>query len=307
MPTRRLRVLVTGARGFVGRHVMTVLASTDIDLHAVTSSGPLPEMHSVTWHRADLLDRAQIETLLDAVRPDTLLHLAWCAKPPHYWRDIDNVRWTSASLELARLFAQAGGTRIVAAGTCAEYDWRFGYCVERTTPLAPTTLYGAAKAACGSVIDALARELGFEAAWARLFFLLGPHDAPGRLVPSLVARLNAGEVAQCTSGGLLRDYLYIKDAAEALVTLAATHVTGPVNIGSGVPVRIDAIATAVAERMGRPDLLRIVEGSNEHPLVAANVERLTDEVGWKPRFDLTTAVDETVRWWTSPAARAAVA
>jgi nucleoside-diphosphate-sugar epimerase len=99
----------------------------------------------------------------------------------------------------------------------------------------------------------------------------------------------------------------VKDAAEALVALARTHVTGPVNIASGVPVRIGAIAAAVAERMGRPDLLRISEGSSEHPLVAASVERLESEIGWRPRFDLTTAVDETVRWWTSPDARAAVA
>jgi nucleoside-diphosphate-sugar epimerase len=300
------RVLVTGARGFVGRHVMAALASSDVELHGVTS-GPLPESSGATWHRADLLDPQQIAALVGSVKPDTLFHLAWCAKPPHYWRDIDNVRWTSASLELARLFAQAGGTRMVGAGTCAEYDWRFGYCVERATPVTPTTLYGAAKAACGSLLEAMAREAGFEVAWARLFFLLGPHDAPGRLVPSLVARLSAGEVAQCTSGALLRDYLYIEDAAEALVALAATHVTGPVNIGSGIPVRIGAIATAVAERMGRPDLLRVVEGSSEHPLVAASVERLRHEVGWQPRFDLRTTVDETVRWWTSPAARAAVA
>lgn len=285
---------------------MSVLSSTDAEVHAVTS-GPPPDTPGATWHRADLLDDAQIAALVDAVRPNTLLHLAWCAKPPLYWRDIDNVRWTAASLELARLFARAGGTRIVGVGTCAEYDWRFGYCVERTTPVAPATLYGAAKAGFGSVLDAMSREAGFEAAWARLFFLFGPHDASERLVPSLMARMDAGEVAECTSGGHLRDYLYIKDAAEALVALAGTHVTGPINIGSGIPVRIGAIATAVAERMGRPDLLRIAEGAGEYPLVAASVERLRTEVGWRPRFDLATAVDETVRWWTSPEARAAVA
>lgn len=300
------RVLVTGARGFLGRQVMSVLAARHVDLHGVTS-GAAPQEDGVTWHRADLLDAAQVAAVIDAVRPDTLLHLAWCAKPPHYWRDEANLQWTSASLELARLFAKAGGRRVVAAGTCAEYDWRFGYCVERMTPLAPATLYGAAKAACGSLLEAFAREAGFEAAWARLFFLVGPNDSPARLVPSLVTRLQAGEIAQCTSGGLLRDYLYVQDAAEALVALASTHVTGPVNIASGVPVSIAAIATGVAERMGRLDLLRLSEGSTEHPLVVGSVERLTSEVAWRPRVDLATALDHTVQWWTSPAARVALA
>jgi nucleoside-diphosphate-sugar epimerase len=69
-------------------------------------------------------------------------------------------------------------------------------------------------------------------------------------------------------------------------------------------VALATIAQTVGERMGRSDLLRIADGSSEHPLVVASVNRLATEVGWRPRFTLTSAIDETVRWWTSPEAQA---
>jgi nucleoside-diphosphate-sugar epimerase len=237
--------------------------------------------------------------VVNQVKADTLLHLAWCAKPPHYWSDLDNVRWTAASLELVRAFVAAGGARVIATGTCAEYDWRYGHCVEDSTPIAPASLYGASKAAFGCLLNRFAEAAKVEATWARLFFLFGPHDAPSRLVPSLIHRLHAGEVASCHSGRLVRDYLYVRDAAEALAALAATNVCGPINVASGRPVAIGTIALAVAERMGRPDLLRVADGFDEHPLVSASVERMISEVGWRPRFTLPEAIEETVRWWTA--------
>ena len=295
------RVLVTGARGFVGRHVCAALSGADVEVHAVSSSSTaaVSDTGAVVWHRADLLDRGQRDALLAAVQADALIHLAWYAKPPHYWRDPENLPWVTATLDLVRGFAERGGTRVVGAGTCAEYDWRYGHCVERQTPLAPATLYGAAKSACGGVLEAYGRETGLSVAWARLFFLFGPHDSPVRLVPSLAAAIAAGQPARCTSGRHLRDFLYVADAAAAMVTLLRSPVTGPVNIASGTPTRIADVARRVAEQLGRPDLLTIEDGSPDHPLVAASVTRLREEVGWRPAHDVWRALDETVRWWSA--------
>ncbi len=138
--------------------------------------------------------------MIATARPDGLLHLAWCARPPDYWRSPDNLRWLAASLDLVRLFVEHGGQRIVGVGSCAEYDWRQGYCTEGVTPLLPASLYGVTKAACGSAIEAYAGETGISAAWGRLFFLYGPFDSPVRLVPSLVRSLSAGQPARCADG-----------------------------------------------------------------------------------------------------------
>ena len=82
----------------------------------------------------------------------------------------------AASLELADTFGGAGGRRIVGAGTCAEYLWRDIPCVEDVTPIRPTTVYGGCKAAVWSALEPFARDAGVSAAWARLFFVYGPHE-----------------------------------------------------------------------------------------------------------------------------------
>ncbi len=295
------RVLVTGARGFVGRHVTAALATAGWDVHATTSAAADAVTGAATSHHVDLLDAVAVRRLVAAVRPEALVHLAWCAKPPAYWNDLDNIRWTAASLELLRAFGEHGGHRIVAAGTCAEYDWSAGYCDERSTPIAPATLYGSAKAAFGGLLEAFARQAGLSAAWARLFFMFGPHDSPARLVPTIVTRLQNDLPARCSSGAHTRDFLFVADAAAALVALLQSPVTGPVNVASGVPVRVSAIATAVADRLGRRDLLQIEDGSPENAVVVARVARLRDEIGWIPPTPFDDALDETVRWWKTRA------
>jgi len=296
------RVLVTGARGFVGRHVTTALAAMGHDVHGVTSRGAGSDA-GCSWHRTNLLDAAERRALIASVQPDALVHLAWCATPPHYWSDPENVTWLTATFELVRAFVDSGGTRVVGVGTCAEYDWTHSYCTERVTPIVPSSLYSAAKAACGSLLEHYGRQAALSVAWARLFFLFGPHDSPLRLIPSLVTTLTSGEPARCTSGSHVRDFLFVEDAAAAIVAILQSAVTGPINVGSGVPTRIGDIAHAVATRVGRPDLLSVEPGPAEPAFVAANVRRLWHEVGWRPTHDFQSALDETVRWWRSAEAK----
>jgi nucleoside-diphosphate-sugar epimerase len=289
------RILVTGARGFVGRHVTPLLAASGYDVHAVTNHEP-PNDLTCTWHRANLIDESQREALISAVGADALVHLAWTARPPHYWTDPENLRWLSATLELVRSFSSRGGTRVVGAGTCAEYDWSTGHCSERSTPLRPASLYGTTKAACGSVLERYGQQTGLSVAWGRLFFLFGPGDAPSRLIPSLTAALARGERACCRAGNHVRDFIYVADAAAALVALLESEVTGAVNIASGSPARIGDVARAVAEHAKRPDLLSVEPGPSQDAVVTADVSRLRGEVGWRPQVDVMARIDETVRW-----------
>jgi nucleoside-diphosphate-sugar epimerase len=289
------RILVTGARGFVGRQITPLLAARGYDVHAVTSQTP-PRDATCTWHHANLLQERQRETLVTSIGADALLHLAWAATPPHYWTDPENLRWLSATLDLVRSFSSRGGTRVVGAGTCAEYDWTAGHCSEGSTPLHSGSLYGTSKAACGTVLESYGRHTGLSVAWARLFFLFGPYDAPSRLVPSLATALASGQRACCRTGDHVRDFIHVADAAAALVALLESDVTGAVNIASGSPMRIADVARAVAESARRPDLLSVEPGPPQDALVTADISRLRCEVGWHPPLDTIGRIDETVRW-----------
>jgi len=294
------RVLVTGAGGFVGRHLTPILAAAGLEVHAIASGPASTSAEGCRWHQADLLDAGQRHAVVAAAKADALVHLAWYARPPDYWQSPENLRWLAASVDLFSHFAQTGGTRILGVGTCAEYDWRYGYCTERVTPIAPASLYGTAKAACGSVLESYAAQAGLSAAWGRLFFLFGPFDSPLRLVPSLVRTLRDGQPSRCTAGNHVRDFLHVADAASALVALLQSPVTGPVNIGSGIPVRIGDVARRVAARLECPERLSVEEGPAENAFVGANVARLRDEVGWRPASDTMSRLDDTICWWHAP-------
>lgn len=314
------RVLLTGASGFIGRHALSLLVRNGHEVHAVardaSSRASSPE---VLWHEVDLLDDTQtVSGLVASVRPERLLHLAWCAEHGRFWTSPKNVRWVEASLALLRAFAAAGGRRAVIAGTCAEYDWAalpaqatvaesvthavtqaVALCRENDTPVAPHTLYGACKHAVHLVAERYAEQTGIELAWGRVFFLYGPDEQPGRLVPSVAASLLSGASTPTSDGRQVRDFMHVEDVAAGFVALLEGDVVGTVNVASGEPVSVRAVVERIAALVGRPELVRwgaIARAPADPAVLVADVARLREEVKFTPSVGLDAGLDSTVRW-----------
>jgi nucleoside-diphosphate-sugar epimerase len=287
-PARRL--LVTGAAGFVGRHVLGQLSASDWDIHAVSRGPADAESSLATWHACDLRDSAQAERLIDRVRPTHVLSLAWNAEHGQYWTAPDNDEWADGTIALARALARHGGQRLVGAGTCAEYDWTAldGPCHEERTPARPHTRYGRAKLRAAQAIAEIGRESDLSTAWGRLFFLYGPGEDPRRLVPDVSRTLRAGERASVTEGKQIRDFLHVTDAARAFVTLLASEITGAVNIGSGVGVSLRQVVEIIERTSGRThavDFGAIPMRADEPPSIVADITRLRS-TGWRQQVSL---------------------
>lgn len=294
------RVLVTGATGFIGYQSLIALSGRGYEVIAVTSKPrpePFPDVRMVS---ADLMNPFEAADLFATFRPDTLLHFAWYAEPGKYWTAPENFRWVEASLTLLREFAANGGKRIVTAGTCAEYDWTAGCCIEGRTALAPATVYGACKHALQQMQGAFCRQAGISEAWGRIFLTYGPRERPRRLVAAMINALLKREPALCTHGRQVRDLLHVQDVAEAFVALLESDAEGPVNIASGKPTTLADVAHTIADMLAGRDLIHLgalPAPPDEPPLLLADTTRLDQEVGWTPRFDLATGLEQTIHWW----------
>jgi nucleoside-diphosphate-sugar epimerase len=293
-------VLVTGGTGFIGQHCLPLLVAKGYEVHAVSSKPIHSSSLEVNWHQANLLEPTEVSRLLFEVKPSHLLHFAWFAIPGKYWTALENFQWVQGSLNLLQEFAKCGGQRVVMAGTCAEYNWDYGYCSETVTPLNPQTLYGVCKNSLQSLLDAFGKQTGISTAWGRIFFAYGPHEYGDRLVPSVIRSLLQGKPARCSHGNQIRDFIAVQDVADAFVTLLESPVSGAINIASGHPVSLKDIIYQIAEILGGSSLIElgvIPTSANDPPLLVADIRRLQQELFWQPKLTLTQGLHETITWW----------
>ena len=296
------RVLVTGAGGFVGRHTLGPLVDRGYDVHA-TGRRAWPDalrIPGVTWHEADLLDGAARAQLLGDVQPSHLLHVAWHLESGKGTASPLNVDWIAASLLLARAFQAGGGGRFVGVGSCFEYEHGASPVLGETSPLRASTIYGQAKAACSEGMDALARATGLSTAWARLFYLYGPHEDRGRLVGDIASAVLEGREVATQDGLARRDYMFIEDAGAALAALVDSDVAGAVNVATGSAPTVRSLVEAVGRAAGDPGLIKFGARQtppNDPPEIRADVSRLRDEVGWSALTPADDGIRRTVNWW----------
>lgn len=296
------KVLLSGAAGFIGKHTIPLMIESGYEVHAVDCivQPSFKQESCLFWHQCNLLNTDQQKRLLAEVKPTHLLHFAWYTTPVEYSTSLENFRWVQASIELVMNFIDKGGKRAVLAGTCAEYDWSYGYCSEDVTPTRPSTPYGTCKHSLQEMLKHLSRRTGLSSAWGRIFFLYGPYEAKIRLVPSVITSLLLDRPARCTNGNQIRDFLHVDDIASAFVSLLESNVEGPVNIASGQPEALKTIIYTIADLLGKRHLVELgvlPAPKDEPPFLVADVRRLNQQVGWKPKITLKAGLKSTIEWW----------
>lgn len=291
------RVVVTGAKGFLGQACVRELRARNWDVVGVST-----EQRSgggIAWRQVDLLDARATRAMLEEVRPSHLLHAAW--KPVHgdVMRSLHNVGWLKASIDLAQAFHETGGQRFVGIGTAAEYDWAQGLCRNGVTPTRPATLYGSSKHALHVTLDAYARSTGMSFVWPRVFFVYGPGEHPSRLAASVVQSLLRGEQARCTHGRQIRDYLHVDDVASGIVSALESDHCGAIDIASGEQLAVRDLVKEIARQLGREDLVLMgARPSPVHdaPMVVGDSSQAEVALNWKPKIGLQRGIEDTIAW-----------
>jgi nucleoside-diphosphate-sugar epimerase len=282
------RVLVTGGTGFIGRQVVASLTRRGHEVSAVsrgiahTSTGATADEPP---YRVDLLNEHDRQRLISEVRPEVMVHLAWTTTHGAFWTSLQNLDWVHASLELARLFIDGGGRRLVGLGTCAE---RSSKTSPKTRGTSPGSLYGAAKLSTATILQSLCEQASVSFAWPRVFFTFGPGEDRQRFVPQLVDSLAAGRVAIVRQPDLVRDFLPVEVLGETLSQVALSDLTGAFDVGSGVGVALGDLATQLAQIIGAEELLSLAKDPtpSSAPALVADLTPFREHFGTQPAADL---------------------
>jgi UDP-glucose 4-epimerase len=290
------RILVTGASGLIGRHVLEAL---DGEAEVVATSRFRPSSNAAhDWLAADLSRPGTIGAVVSSVRPEAIIHLAGAVRGE---RSVDTVLPTLrtnlvASVELLEAATRVGCERIVLTGSLLEEP------VGGDPNLVPPSPYGASRWAASAYGRMFCRLFGAPVVILRPSFAYGPGQEPTKLIPHVITALLEDRSPELASGERLLDCVYAADVARAYVrALSMPGLEGKtLDLGSGEPIRVRAIVEAIVEAVGptkgRPGFGKLPVRPMEQQ-VAPDVERTARELGWRATTDLDDGLAATVAWF----------
>jgi GDP-4-dehydro-6-deoxy-D-mannose reductase len=304
-------VLVTGAGGFVGAHVVRALLERDARVHATLLAEPPPSASLASWHRADLTDPQALRVAVAASAPDFVVHLAGQSSaglsfelPVETFRV--NAVGTWNLLEAVK--AAAPSARVLAVGSADVYGPQpEGTHVREDAQLRPVSPYALSKAAADVFAEMAARD-GLDVVRTRSFAHAGAGQAPRFVLPSWarqIAAIERGETAPVIRVGNLtvtRDLTDVRDVARAYLVLLERGVRGTAyNVCRGSGVRLDAVLERMSQLSSarfriEPDPARL--RSSDLPWLVGSPLAIERDTGWKamiPLDDTLTAVLEDAR------------
>lgn len=248
------KVLVTGATGFIGNHVVEALLHKKIQVVATSLSAEkavkMPWYNSVTYIPFDLSAGNDSKDYYDLFQqPEAIIHLAWEGLP-NYKNDFHVTENYPRHYSFLKNLVDNGLRNITVTGTCFEYGLQEGELSE-DSPALPDNYYAQAKDMLRKELETLCRGAGCSLKWVRLFYMFGEGQHPKSLIPQLEKALAEGSALFNMSGGeQVRDFLPVNRVAEHLVNIAMQQkITGTINCSSGIPIKVkDFVSQYLDER-----------------------------------------------------------
>jgi nucleoside-diphosphate-sugar epimerase len=293
-----MKILITGGTGFIGSSFIRLALNRGHQVAGLTQPAKiipvtLPAHPQLQWLRGTL-DEAPWEEIA-AFHADVCIHGAWVTTPGTYLESPENNHLLESSQRFLQRIIDTGTSHIFGLGTCIEYQITNQPLSEERTPVAPATPYAKCKDALRQWLEAEAQKRGIIGTWGRVFYPYGPGEHPARLCSALIARLSAGERLQLKTPQSIKDYIFIEDLAEALLTVVEQRPAGVINLGTGMGVSVREIADQLGELLGRPELVQeqIPPGPDAFPFVVADAGRLKS-LGWQPKTDLRQGLRQLI-------------
>ena len=305
---RDKRILVTGATGFIGSHLVRRLVSEKARVYA------LCRRDADTWRikdclsdlnvvESDITDKDSLISTVQRIRPQKCFHLA------AYGVNQSEINFSQAvqtningTLNLLLALKDTGLECVVNFGTSYEYGGTSGAISEDST-VNPNNLYAASKSAAWLFYDYFHKSAGVPIVTIKLFPVYGPFEELGKLIPTTIVKALQKKELLLTSGEQERDYIFIEDVIDGCLSAATIReaVGQTINLGTGKAHPIKVIITRCLALMGDP--VEPVFGAlpyrkNELFSLYADTRKAEKILGWSPKVGLEEGLRKTIEWYS---------
>lgn len=297
------RAIVTGATGMIGWNLIEYLIMQHIEVLAIVNpqsvrKGCVPKHELVHMLECDLADLNSVNV---DEKYDYFFHLGWKGTHGTEREDLflqeNNVR---IALETVELAAKAGCSVYVGAGSQAEYGSGYQVKLNGDLPAKPETGYGIGKYVAGLMTRKRCNQLGIRHEWVRILSIYGPGDGMHTMVMSGISKMLTNEIPAYTKAEQQWDYLYVKDAVEALYLIAMKGKDGKTYcLGSGKTKELkeyildirDAISPSLQVNIGQ-----LPYPSNQVMYLCADISELCEDTGFVVTTSFDEGIKETIKW-----------
>ena len=297
-----MRVVITGASGFIGNNLVRALAGDHSILAFVRPSSNFSEFlhnENIEVARCDLRDKSAVFDSLVKFQPEVAIHLAWDGIPDFsLGKCIENISVSTSFIDL--VISLPSCSRILVSGSCREYGFKDSVCSETDASVSVDNLSWA-KNTIRDYLKFRADEASIEYAWIRLFYVYGPCQRPESLLPAVLSSLReTRSLPNLSNAFAWHDYVHVSDVVEFLRrTIDVTEFkSGIYNVGSGKLTCVATICNLALTNFSKlctsPLKIKPIDVAGPKEGAVACVERSSEVFGWRSKILIEKGISEIV-------------
>jgi len=290
-----MRVFITGATGFIGRHIVGQIRATGHDILEFTLEKDAIESNTkfIQWLYGDLGDIESLKPAIRSFNPEVVIHLAWQGIPD-YSEVISRINLNNSIQLLDFIMEQTDCKKIIVSGSCFEYGKNKGVCKE-SDPVQLKSFFSWAKYSLYQYLLLKCNQKEVELIWFRIFYVYGPGQRDGSLVPTLIRALKDGKAPDIHSPLNKNDFVYVEDIARAFRLAVDMKVeTGIYNLGYGISRSVYDACKIVEKCLLRSQEISnyiLKNGSKEKNIdFSSDMNKTMKSFDWRPRTTLEEGI-----------------
>jgi len=230
------KILITGSTGFIGKSLTNFFLFKKYKIFALTRKNIIDQ--NINFIKSNLFNHLQIEKIIEKIKPDYLIHLAWEANPKKFHQSKTNYKWLHSSLNLYYNFCKYGGHRALLIGSCAEYNFDKKVLKENFEIKKNHTRYSLCKETFLNHAYKISKKFNTQLIWTRLFWIYGRNQQRGRLIPDLIYSAKNKKKMRIKNPGFIVNLLNVHDVSVAIFKVFESKITGIVNIADKKNIKV---------------------------------------------------------------------